>query len=200
MTKLKFSSATLIFAILVLLNFFANPVNANAQKPNDNFRYIITVNQGAVTFGEIEVELYPDIAPLTCRNFDSLVSVNFYDGTAFHRVIPGFMIQGGDPNSKTKPQETWGRGDPSLKRVPAEFNALKHERGVISMARSSDPNSATSQFFIMHAANSGLDGQYSAFGKVTKGIEVVDKVCSVQLGGPQKSSPAEKITMKIRKK
>jgi len=175
----------------------AKAINNDQQaKPH----YIITVMQDTVRFGEIEVELYPDVAPLTCRNFDSLVSIKFYDGTAFHRVIPNFMIQGGDPNTKNKPNNTWGMGDPSQHKVPAEFNSIKHERGVLSMARSNDPNSASSQFFIMHAAAPSLDGKYSAFGRVVKGIEVVDKVCSVKLGGPQHSAPDVKITMTIRKK
>jgi len=200
MSKLKFLSLPVIFAIFVLLNFISTSNDANAQKPNDKFRYIISVLQGAVNFGDIEVELYPDIAPQTCLNFDSLVSVKFYDGTAFHRVIPNFMIQGGDMNSKTLPKERWGMGDPSQHRVPAEFNALKHERGVLSMARSNDPNSATSQFFIVHGSATFLDGKYTGFGKVVKGIEVVDKVCSVKLGGPQNSAPEETITMTIKKK
>ena len=165
-----------------------------------NPHYIITVTQGKQKFGDIEVELYPNIAPKTCKNFDELVSKKFYDGTAFHRVIPHFMIQGGDPNSKNKSKDTWGFGDPGQKTVPAEFNSLKHERGVISMARSADPNSATSQFFIMHDKSPQLDGQYTGFGKVVKGIEVVDKVCKVKLGGPQNSAPDVKVVMTIKKK
>ena len=200
MSKLKFLSVSAIFTFFVLLNLFAATNDTNAQTSNDKFRYIISVAQGAVNFGEIEIELYPDIAPLTCLNFDSLVSVKFYDGTAFHRVIPNFMIQGGDINSKTQPKEKWGYGDPSQHKVPAEFNSLKHQRGVLSMARSNDPNSATSQFFIVHGDESFLDGKYTGFGKVVKGMEVVDKVCSVKLGGPQKSAPDETVTMSIKKK
>jgi cyclophilin family peptidyl-prolyl cis-trans isomerase len=110
------------------------------------------------------------------------------------------MIQGGDPNSKDKPKNTWGYGDPNQAKVPAEFNSTKHLRGVISAARSQDPNSASSQFFIMHADSPHLDGQYTAYGKVVSGIEVVDEVCKQPLEGPQNSSPVNKIEMKIKKK
>lgn len=124
--------------------------------------------------GIIELELYPEIAPITVANFEKLVKAGFYDGLIFHRVIPGFMIQGGDPMGN-------GMGG-SDENIKGEFlmngikNDLSHTRGVISMARSSNPNSASSQFFIMHADGTFLDGQYAAFGRVTKGIEVVDKI------------------------
>ena len=126
----------------------------------------------------IKIELYPEIAPQTVKNFVSLVSESFYDGLIFHRVIPGFMIQGGDPNGT-------GMGG-SKQNIPGEFSAngfkndLKHDRGVISMARSSDPNSASSQFYIVVKASSHLDGQYAAFGKVTDGLEEVDRIVSVE--------------------
>lgn len=199
---------TVFFAFTMLTNCSTSQKDAKSEMdatsdkkgPTVNPHYIITVMQGTQNFGDIELELMPDIAPKTVHNFDSLVAAKFFDGTAFHRVIPGFMIQGGDPNSKDKPKETWGMGDRSQTRVPAEFNKLKHERGVISMARSSDPNSATSQFFICHAAAPFLDGQYTGFGKVVSGIEVVDKVCTVKTEGRENSSPVEKITMTIKKK
>ena len=125
-------------------------------------------------YGTITVELYPDIAPITVENFVTLAKKGFYDGLTFHRIIKGFMIQGGDPLGN-------GTGG-SDKTIKGEFsgngvnNPLKHTRGVISMARSSDPNSASSQFFIMHEDAPHLDGQYAAFGKVTEGMEVVDKI------------------------
>ncbi len=124
----------------------------------------------------IRLELYPDIAPNTVKNFMSLVQKGFYNGLIFHRVIPGFMIQGGDPNGN-------GMGGPGY-GIKGEFsgngfnNSLKHERGVISMARSGNPNSAGSQFFIMVANSTHLDGQYAAFGKVIEGMEAVDKIVS----------------------
>ena len=125
----------------------------------------------------IKAELYPEIAPNTVNNFISLVSKGFYDGLIFHRVIPGFMIQGGDPKGS-------GIGGPGYS-IKGEFtgngfkNDLKHDRGVLSMARTMAPNSAGSQFFIMHENSPHLDGQYAAFGKVTEGIEAVDRICDV---------------------
>ena len=126
----------------------------------------------------LKLELYPDKAPITVDNFVSLVKQGFYDGLIFHRVISGFMIQGGDP-------EGTGMGGPGY-QIKGEFSAngvdndLKHERGVISMARSMRPDSAGSQFFIMHKTSPHLDGQYAAFGKVIEGIELVDKIASVR--------------------
>ena len=134
---------------------------------------VITMENGK----EIELELYPEIAPITVENFEKLVEEKFYDGLIFHRVIKGFMIQGGCP-------EGTGRGGPGY-TIKGEFasngvkNDLKHTRGVISMARSMMPDSAGSQFFIMHADAPHLDGQYAAFGKVTKGMDVVDEIASV---------------------
>ena len=127
--------------------------------------------------GKIEIELMPDTAPITVKNFEKLVSEGFYDGLIFHRVIPGFMIQGGDPLGN-------GMGGAENK-IKGEFRAngfkndLKHERGVLSMARTSAPNSASSQFFIMHARAPHLDGQYAAFGKVYLGLDVIDKIANV---------------------
>ncbi len=123
---------------------------------------------------KIKLELYPDIAPISCENFEKLVKSGFYDGLTFHRVIPGFMIQGGCPNGT-------GTGGPGW-TIKGEFaangvkNNLKHTRGVLSMARSMMPDSAGSQFFIMHEDAPHLDGQYAAFGKVVEGIEVVDEI------------------------
>lgn len=129
-------------------------------------------------FGEIEIELYPDLAPITVNNFVKLVNNGFYNGLTFHRIIKGFMIQGGCPKGN-------GTGGPGY-TIKGEFayngvnNPTKHERGVISMARAMDPNSAGSQFFIMHKDAPHLDGQYAAFGKVKKGIEIVDKIASTK--------------------
>lgn len=126
-------------------------------------------------FGVIDIELDREHAPVTCANFEEYVKSGFYNGTIFHRVIKGFMIQGGDPNGD-------GTGG-SDQRIKGEFsangvtNAIQHKRGVISMARSDDYNSASSQFFIMQEDSSNLDGQYAAFGRVTSGMEVVDSIC-----------------------
>lgn len=129
---------------------------------------------------EIKLELYPDVAPITVENFEKLVKQGFYDGTIFHRVIEGFMIQGGDPTGT-------GTGGPGWS-IKGEFaangvkNDLKHTRGVISMARSMMPNSAGSQFFIMHEDAPHLDGQYAAFGKVIEGMDVVDEIATCKTG------------------
>lgn len=142
----------------------------------ENVNVKITMENG----GEIELELYPYIAPETVENFKTLAENSFYDGLTFHRIIKGFMIQGGDPLGN-------GMGG-SDKTIKGEFlmngfkNDLKHTRGVISMARSQNPNSASSQFFIMHEDAPHLDGSYAAFGKVTKGMDVVDEIASVRVG------------------
>lgn len=126
-------------------------------------------------YGTIKAELYADIAPITVTNFLKLVNERFYDGLTFHRVVSGFMIQGGDPNHN-------GSGG-SSENIKGEFaangveNSLSHTRGTISMARATNPDSASSQFFIMHEDNQGLDGKYAAFGRVTEGIEIVDEIC-----------------------
>ncbi len=139
----------------------------------------------------IKVELYPNVAPNTVSNFISLANSKFYNGLIFHRVIPGFMIQGGDP-------EGTGMGGPDYS-IEGEFssngfeNDVKHERGVISMARAQDPNSAGSQFFIMVADSTQLDGDYAAFGKVTEGMEAVDKIVAVDTNEQDKPLEDQKI-------
>ena len=143
-------------------------------------------------FGTIELELYKDVAPITVDNFVKLANKGFYNGLTFHRIIRGFMIQGGCPKGN-------GTGGPGY-TIKGEFasngfnNPIKHERGVISMARAMDPNSAGSQFFIMHQAAPHLDGQYAAFGKVIKGIEVVDAIASVETN--YFDTPLQKIIIK----
>lgn len=142
--------------------------------------------------GIIKIELDEKAAPLTVAHFEKLVKEGFYDGLIFHRIIPGFMIQGGDPDGT-------GMGGPAT-RVKGEFkangwnNPIKHNRGVISMARSSDPNSAGSQFFIVHQDAPHLDGSYAAFGAVTEGIAVVDRIAAVPTG--RNDRPLEDVAMK----
>jgi peptidyl-prolyl cis-trans isomerase B (cyclophilin B) len=130
-------------------------------------------------FGKIVFKLLPDIAPETVRNFVNLTKSGFYDGTLFHRVIPGFMIQGGDPNTKTQDKSKWGFGGPGY-TVKAEFNSRSHLRGIVSMARSADPDSAGSQFFIVTSDSTFLDRQYTVFGEVIEGINVADTIVSQQ--------------------
>lgn len=130
--------------------------------------------------GTIKLQLFDKIAPKHVANFLDLVKSGFYDGLTFHRVIPGFMIQGGDPNSKDDDLNNDGIGKPGQTRVPAEFSKYQHQRGILSAARTQDPNSATSQFFIMHKNYPSLDGQYSIFGQVIEGMDVVDKIVSLK--------------------
>lgn len=149
--------------------------NESTQNLDQTKNPIVTIEMenGSI----IKIELYPEIAPETVKNFVTLVSEGFYDGLIFHRVIPGFMIQGGDPNGT-------GMGG-SKQTIRGEFmgngfkNELRHDRGVISMARTSNPNSASSQFFIVVKASSHLDGQYASFGKVIEGMEEVDRIVNV---------------------
>ena len=130
------------------------------------------------TEGEMVVEFWPEVAPKTVENFKTLARKGFYDGTCFHRVIKDFMIQGGDPLTKDPAQERhWGTGGPGHK-VKAEFNERHHDRGVLSMARSQDPDSAGSQFFICHGTPRFLDRQYTAFGKLIRGDEVLEKIAT----------------------
>ena len=143
-------------------------------------------------FGKIVFKLLPDIAPETVRNFQKLASSGFYDGTLFHRVIPGFMIQGGDPNTKQGDKSSWGMGGPGY-TVKAEFNPKSHLRGVVSMARAMDPDSAGSQFFVVVTDSTFLDGQYTAFGEVLEGIEVADKI--VNLPRDNNDCPLEEAKM-----
>ena len=123
-----------------------------------------------------------DIAPETVRNFIKLAKSGFYDGTLFHRVIPKFMIQGGDPNTKESDKSTWGTGGPGYS-IKAEFNSRSHLRGIVSMARSSDPDSAGSQFFIVSSDSTFLDREYTVFGQVVDGMEVVDKIVDLPRDG-----------------
>lgn len=152
----------------------------------------ITMENGGI----IRAELYPDIAPLSVENFVSLIRKNYYNGLIFHRVIPGFMIQGGCPDGT-------GMGGPGH-QIKGEFssngvpNSLKHTRGVLSMARSMSPNSAGSQFFIMHKDSPHLDGQYAAFGKVTEGLDVLDAIASTPTGnGDRPKTPQKIATMTV---
>ena len=132
--------------------------------------------------GNIQFELLADVAPETVRNFIKLAKSGFYDGTLFHRVIPKFMIQGGDPNTRESDKSTWGTGGPGY-NIKAEFSSRSHLRGIVSMARSSDPDSAGSQFFIVTSDSTFLDGQYTVFGEVVDGIEVADKIVNLPRDG-----------------
>jgi peptidyl-prolyl cis-trans isomerase B (cyclophilin B) len=148
------------------------------------------------SLGSITLELLPELAPEHVKNFVDLASTGFYNGTKFHRVIPGFMIQGGDPNSKTPDTASWGMGN-GPRTVKAEFSPpdkASHVRGTVSMARANDPNSASCQFFIVQSDSTFLDGKYSIFGKVTSGMEVVDAIANSPRG--QSDRPNQDIVIK----
>ena len=147
------------------------------------------------SLGNIEFELLEDLAPGHVKNFKDLAKKGFYDGTIFHRVIPGFMIQGGDPNTKSADRSNHGMGGPGYS-IKAEFNDTPHKRGILSMARSQDPNSAGSQFFIVVKDSAFLDGQYTAFGKVLSGMTVADQI--VNAPRDRRDNPNERIEMKVK--
>ena len=146
-------------------------------------------------FGKIEIQFFKDKAPGHVKNFKDLAKKGFYDGTIFHRVIPGFMIQGGDPNTKSDDRSNHGMGGPGYS-IKAEFNDTPHKRGILSMARSQDPNSAGSQFFIVVKDSAFLDGQYTAFGKVLSGMTVADQI--VNAPRDRRDNPNERIEMKVK--
>lgn len=164
-----------IYTLCLLIITFSQVLNSQVTytgKPT----YKIDIKRAGVFIGSINIELFPNLAYHHTRNFDSLVAAHFYDTTAFHRVIPGFMIQGGDPNSRHGATSTWGYGQAGQPTVNAEFSTAKHLRGILSAARSSNINSATSQFFICVATAASLNGQYSVYGRVTSGMNIVDTI------------------------
>jgi peptidyl-prolyl cis-trans isomerase B (cyclophilin B) len=186
---------TVAIAGILLLASVTMVVAGDAKKGPE---YVITVTQGSKELGKIVIRLRPDLAPKHVAFFEERVKEGFYNGSAFHRVIPGFMIQGGDPNSVSGPRESWGMGGHSTK-VPAEFSTTaKHVRGSLSAARTNDPNSFGGQFFICVDATPQLDGQYSIFGEVVSGMEVADAIVNSPRDG--RDNPLEKISMKITKK
>ena len=146
-------------------------------------------------FGKIEIQFFEEKAPGHVKNFKDLANKGFYDGTVFHRVIPGFMIQGGDPNTKGDDRSTHGIGGPGYS-IKAEFNDTPHKRGILSMARSQDPDSAGSQFFVVVKDAAFLDGQYTAFGKVLSGMTVADQIVNAPRDG--RDNPNERIEMKVK--
>ena len=146
-------------------------------------------------FGNIELRFFPDVAPNHVNSFIELAKKGFYDGTTFHRVIPGFMIQGGDPNSKDADRSRHGMGGPGY-TIKAEFNQKPHKRGTLSMARAADPDSAGSQFFICVADAPFLDRQYTVFGEVVSGMEVADKI--VNQPKDKRDNPLERVEMKVK--
>ncbi len=164
----------------------AEPSNAESKSPHVLMK---------TKFGEMEIVLFPDLAPKHVESFLKLAKSGFYNGTIFHRIIPGFMIQGGDPLTKDPANRSrYGTGGPGY-TVPAEFNKVIHEKGILSAARTADPNSAGSQFFIMVDKAPHLDGQYSVFGEIVKGLDVVDTIVSQPRD--LKDNPLERIEMTV---
>ena len=170
-------------------------VNAEEQKPMNSANEVAVIKTSE---GEMVAEFWPDVAPNTVENFKKLARSGFYDGTAFHRIVKGFMIQGGDPLTKDPAKENrYGTGDPGYK-IKAEFNDRSHERGVLSMARSNDPDSAGSQFFICLANVSRLDHQYTTFGKLIKGDDVLGRIGDIEVtmsDSGERSKPTKRVTV-----
>lgn len=161
-----------------------------------NTRATIAVTTKGQSIGEIVLKFFPDVAPGHVNNFIKLSQEGFYNGTTFHRVIPGFMIQGGDPNSKTPDRSSHGMGGPGYK-VKAEFNSTPHKRGIVSMARANDPDSAGSQFFICVSDANFLDWQYTVFGEVESGMDVADKIVGMKRDGRDNPLERAEITVTI---
>jgi peptidyl-prolyl cis-trans isomerase B (cyclophilin B) len=179
----------LIPVLVVAETRFKNYSKEEIKKMTDTTAVIET------KFGKIELKFFPEVAPNHVNNFIELAKKGFYDGTTFHRVIPGFMIQGGDPNSKDPDRKKHGMGGPGH-TVKAEFNQTPHKRGILSMARSADPDSAGSQFFICVADAPFLDRQYTAFGQVTSGMEAADKIVSQPRD--KQDNPLERVEIKVQ--
>lgn len=164
----------------------AEPANVDSKSP-----HVLVKTK----FGEMEIVLFPDLAPKHVESFLKLAKSGFYNGTIFHRIIPGFMIQGGDPLTKDPANRSrYGTGGPGY-NLPAEFNKVAHEKGILSAARTADPNSAGSQFFIMADKAPHLDGQYTVFGEIVKGLEVVDTI--VNQPRDMKDNPLERIELTV---
>ncbi len=168
----KFLSTLLAFALCATMSVRSSAAD---EKKGDDEVAVIKTSEGTMV-----LEFWSDVAPKHVENFKTLAKKGFYDGTCFHRVIKDFMIQGGDPLTKDESQQArWGTGDPGYK-IDAEFNDKPHVRGTLSMARSQDPNSAGSQFFICHGSPRFLDKNYTAFGKLIKGDDVLEKIATTQ--------------------
>ena len=185
MLKIVYGKGTVLMAITLFLCLFINSsVSANEAD------VVIETK-----FGNIELKLFPEVAPGHVENFLKLAKSGFYDGTTFHRVIHGFMIQGGDPNSKGTNRSNHGTGGPGYS-IDAEFNNKPHVRGTLSMARSRNPDSAGSQFFIVVKKSSFLDNQYTIFGEVVSGMDVVDKIVSQERDA--RDNPNDRVEMIVR--
>lgn len=192
MRIIKLTALSLIFTLLALVSTGNQAIAEGAKKMGEK-KVVKAVIE--TKFGEIEIKLFPDVAPKHVENFTTLAKQGFYDGTVFHRVIPGFMIQGGDPNTKGPDKATYGMGGPGH-NVKAEFSDIPHKRGILSMARAQSPDSAGSQFFVVVKDSNFLDGQYTVFGEVVKGMDVVDAI--VNLPRNSRDLPNDRAEMKVK--
>jgi len=190
-----FKAGVALFLLLCLTAFAHAQMKAQKFTPEEIKKMSETKAVIETKFGNIELKFFPEVAPGHVKNFIDLAKKGFYDGTTFHRVIPGFMIQGGDPNTKSPDRTKHGMGNPGY-TIKAEFSNKPHKRGILSMARAQDPDSAGSQFFICVANASFLDGQYSVFGEVTSGMEAVDKIVSQPRD--KRDNPNDRVEMKIK--
>jgi peptidyl-prolyl cis-trans isomerase B (cyclophilin B) len=190
-----FKITSVVILSLSLITFSAAGIGDKKFTPKEIKKMSETKAVIETKWGEIELKFFPDVAPNHVSNFIDLAKKGFFDGTIFHRVIPGFMIQGGDPNTKNPDRSQHGMGGPGY-AVKAEFNAKPHKRGVLSMARAADPDSAGSQFFICVANASFLDRQYTAFGEVVSGMDVADKIVSQPRD--KRDNPNDRIEMKVK--
>lgn len=188
-----FRRGMVVCGFMAMLNLLVIPVALAEDEPpaEQQAPHVLLKTK----FGEMEIVLFPDLAPKHVESFLKLTKSGFYNGTIFHRIIPGFMIQGGDPLTKDPANRNkFGTGGPGY-TVPAEFSKVAHEKGILSAARTADPNSAGSQFFIMVAKSPHLDGQYTVFGEIVKGVEVADTIVSQPKD--LRDSPVERIEMTI---
>ena len=193
---MKTLKIVLVFTLTLIFAVTANSEMINKKYTEKEIKKMAVTKAVIETkFGNIELGFFSDVAPNHVNNFVELAKAGFYDETIFHRVIPGFMIQGGDPNSKDHDKSSHGMGGPDHK-VKAEFSDKPHKKGTLSMARSGHPDSAGSQFFICVADAAFLDGQYTVFGEVTSGIEVVDKIVSQPRDA--NDNPDERVEMKVK--
>ena len=175
--------------MMIIVSLFLVSFSSYSFAQTSEKLVILETNLGSIT-----IEFFSNDAPNHVENFIGLAESGFYDGTLFHRIIPGFMIQGGDPNTISGDPNTWGTGGPSTS-VDAEFNTIKHNRGIVSMARSADPNSAGSQFFIVHKDSNFLDEQYTVFGRIVtdESFQTLDKIAAVEIGSNDRPIDTEQV-------
>ena len=190
---------TFIGLAFVLLTHASPAISEKSRSRTFNKQEIERMKQTTAVletkFGEITLKFFPDVAPKHVNSFIELANKGFYDGTTFHRVVPGFVIQGGDPNTRSEDRSKHGTGGPGY-NLEAEFSNLPHKRGTLSMARAAHPDSAGSQFFICVADAAFLDGQYTVFGEVTEGMDVVDEI--VAQPRDSRDNPNERVEMKVK--